>query len=82
MLSVTIVVASSFTDKLFAEASSVEWLAMKTEPEGRCGGGGDRTRDSQLLMMVIMVLVGISTSLLVLSVYLYLQNKKLFKRLR
>ena len=55
---------------------------MKTEPEGRCGGaGGERGREEQLLM-VIMVLVGVSSSLLVLSIYLYLQNKKLFKRLR
>jgi len=42
--------------------------------------GGQCT--SERLVLVIMVLVGVSTSLLVLSIYLYLQNKKLFKRLR
>ena len=47
---------------------------MKTETE-RCPGTSDR------LVLVIMVLVGVSTSLLVLCIYLFLQNKKLFKRL-
>ena len=40
------------------------------------------TCPSERLVLVIMLLVGVSTSLLVLSIYLYLQNKKLFKRLR